>query len=35
MNEQQRARRRATWAMWITLGVLSAYVFLTTLYLLD
>lgn len=33
MNEQQRARRRATWAMWITLAILAAYVVLATLYL--
>jgi uncharacterized membrane protein YhdT len=32
-DDARRARRRATWAMWITLGVLSAYVVLTVLYL--
>jgi hypothetical protein len=30
---QRRARRRATVTMWLVLGGLSAYVFLTVLWL--
>ena len=33
-TEERRARRRATVAMWVVLGILSAYVFLVTMWLL-
>jgi hypothetical protein len=33
--EERRARRRATVTMWVTLGILSAYVYFVTLWLLS
>ena len=32
-DTERRARRRATWAMWITLGILAGFVLLTVLWL--